>query len=64
MNSWITSHEVAIMGLAGSVGALVASTNVFGTDISGEVVPFAVLVGSIAHIVQRAAQAFTASAGS
>ena len=62
IESWITSHEVAIMGVAGSAGAIVASTSAFGTDLSGEVVPFAVLVGTIAHIVQRAVQAFTASA--
>ena len=62
MESWVKSHEVAIMGLAGSAGAIVASTNAFGTDLSSEVVPFAVLVGSVAHIIQRAAQAFAASA--
>ena len=62
MDKWITSHEVAIMGFAGSVGAIVASTNAFGVGLSGEVVPIAVLVGSIAHIVQRAVQAFAASA--
>ena len=62
IENWITSHEVAIMGVAGSAGAIVASTSAFGPDLSGEVVPFAVLVGTIAHIVQRAVQAFTASA--
>ena len=64
MNKWITSHEVAIVGVAGSAGAIVASTSAFGTNLSGEVVPVAVLIGAIAHIVQRAVQAFTASAGS
>ena len=62
MDSWIKSHEVAIMAFAGSAGAIFASTNAFGINLSGEVAPFAVLVGAIAHIVQRAAQAFAASA--
>ena len=62
IESWITSHEIAIMGVAGSAGAIVASTSAFDTNLSSEVVPVAVLVGAIAHIVQRAVQAFTASA--
>ena len=62
IENWITSHEAAIMAAAGSVGAIVASTNAFGTNLSGEIVPVAVMVGAIAHIVQRAVQAFTTSA--
>lgn len=56
MNNWIKSHEMAIVGVAGAVGSLAASTLPEATNHS--IVAGAVICGSVTHLVDRCVKAF------
>ena len=61
MNSWIKSHEAAVITGTSAFGTLIAS--LVGVNDLTTLATFGATVGSVAHIVDRVIQVFVSNLG-